>query len=294
MAVVITHAERSNRLRDIRGLIDSCVRQSDNLGRLEASMILEQQSLSTINTAMQGFLTQLDATITSIGTQLSGLSTVHRAHVTAGMPPLNSALQLIKCDNGYSVIQPLDASNWATAFADSDVVALTNCEDAGNDGIYQVALAGSGSSQAELIQQPLLDASTGWTVGTNWAISGGKATHTGGAVQALAVLTADMVGGTYVSGAPYIATITVSSVNASNGVTIECGTGMTDMTITANGTYTFLLKSDGIGISIAPTSGFTGSVDALSLKRVLGISLASAISVTNSADTTCVVTLEER
>jgi hypothetical protein len=294
MAVVIEHSQRTQRLREIEAMVTAVRRKSETLARYETALINEGQSVATINTDIQAQLTAMADDITAIRTGLNNISTVHRALVKAGMPPLNAGLQLIKCDNGYSVLQPKDSSNWSGAFAANDVVKLASCEESANDGIYQVSLIGYGSTQAELIQQPELDASTGWTVGANWSIAAGKATHTGGAVQALAVLTADMVGGAYTANKPYIGIITVSNVNASNSVTIDCGTGMDDLTITTAGTYTFAVKSDGIGISIAPTSGFTGSVDYLSLKPVLGMVLDTAITTTNSHDTTCVVTLEER
>lgn len=295
MAVVITHKERSARLLAIRKLLDSVTRRSRAMERLEASMIDEQQSVSYINTEIQAALDALADDITVITDQLSGLSDVHRAYVTAGMPPWNSSLQLLKTNNGYGIIQPRDGSNWSGAFANEDVIKLTDCEDAENDGVYTVDLVGGGSGQPELVQQPNIDAATGFTVGSNWSISGGKATHSAGSTDPLSIAASDFVGGApaFVNNAPYIGVIEISDYSAGT-LTVDCGAGVTDLVLSANGEYSFMLKADGTSFDLDPSSSFIGAVTSLSIVRVLGVVFSPNLSVQNATDTTCVVTLEER
>jgi len=297
MAVVITHKERTTRLRRLRDLLTAAVQQSDGLDKLEASMIAEQQLMTTINTSMQVSLTQLDAAITEIASQLTNLSTVHRLFTKAGMPPSSESIALTNTGsattftNLYTVINPSGTSHWGGLFADGDMISLSECENAADDGVYEVVAPGASQTDtSDILSDGAFASGTGWTAGSGWTISGGKATHSTG--TATLTQAAGSMSGAFTSGKAYYGSITTSGRSAGSLV-VSTGT-IEAISITTDGTYTFVIVSDGSNLTLTPSNDYNGAVESISLLPVRGCVISPKVGTANAADTTIQIALEER
>jgi hypothetical protein len=106
--------------------------------------------------------------------------------------------------------------------------------------------------------------STGWTLGSGWTISGGVASHTGTSTEAL-------VRNDY-NGSPYrVERIQFEMVSVSSGgVTFQLGSVTSRNVATSTGYGTHTITGTGTGnFRIIPTSGFTGSIDNVTIEQDL-------------------------
>jgi hypothetical protein len=107
------------------------------------------------------------------------------------------------------------------------------------------------------------DGSRYWTVGANWTISNGKATHATGSTATLSQANALRVGETYdvyvvISGAT-AGSVTVSCGSAAGTAVSASGFSCNGVTCAGNGT-----------ITITPTSTFDGSIDEIRIYHRTG------------------------
>ena len=104
-------------------------------------------------------------------------------------------------------------------------------------------------------------ASTGWVVGTNWAIAAGIATHTAGNTDTLSQI------GLVIPGCEHVLTYDVLTTTAGS-VTASLG-GKDGTTQTADGTYVeFITAGNTRDLVFTPTSAFDGDIDNVVLRTV--------------------------
>lgn len=112
-------------------------------------------------------------------------------------------------------------------------------------------------TRLELVINGEMNSSTGWTLGANWAISGGLLTHTPGSIATASQNT------TLVNGYIYVVNYQVTGRTAGS-VTINVG-GDADTARSADGLYAYNATATTNGFTITPTSDFDGSIDNMSI-----------------------------
>ena len=156
-----------------------------------------------------------------------------------------------------------DSSELTTSFSTSAGLAAALSDETGTElSVFNrgPSLVGNPTIDSDYAADRMVNGdfgtSTGWTVGSGWAISGGVATHTGGGGTAT-LSRADIVG---TVGNLERLKITISGRTAGT-ITLGIG-GQTSMTLSTNTVHTFYTKSVTTGgYIITPTSTFDGSLD---------------------------------
>jgi len=125
--------------------------------------------------------------------------------------------------------------------------------------------AGTKSLGAEMVSLGDLSAATGWTAGSGWTISGGKATHTGGGgTNALSQSACAPVAASI-----YKVTYTLGHAAAFAGSVVASIGGVNDTTRTVKGTYTsYIRASSTAALAFTPSNDFDGYVDDVSVKKI--------------------------
>lgn len=148
----------------------------------------------------------------------------------------------------------------------------------GNGTDLTVASGGSinlNTSINEKVTNGTFDTDTGWTKGTNWTISGGKANHGIGLSSELEQNVS------VVATETYLLTFTVSD-RTTGQLDAKVGGSSYGTAITANGTYTQTFTAINTGnLMLRGDASFNGSVDDVSLKKV-GSVYTNGIASSNS------------
>lgn len=298
MAVTLSNSDRVKRVRVIQGMLASLLRSAKDIDRLTEQMKDENQAPGTIFTNITALLTDWDALRDQIATELSNISEVYQTEIYVGLPNNLRAMAFLPCSGSKSVIQPLYATtSWNALFDADDIIRITNAEDSGNNTAWKVLLAPTGGVDTftTYIVNGDMGSATGWTVGANWAIGSGVATHTAGATNTLSQAVADLAA-TPIANSVFYVTFTVAARTAGT-LTVSMG-GSYSLTVSANGTYKVALDYSGAGgLVFTPTSAFDGTVDTVSAIAIFGL-VVEAIPSTgalteNQYDTTAIITLEE-
>ena len=132
------------------------------------------------------------------------------------------------------------------------------------------------------IPSPLFLDSTGWTVGANWAISGGAATHTPGATNVLSVTFANQ-SVKLLANQNYKVELNMTGRTVGS-IGIGVGNGL-DATIITNGVTTRTINSGALGtdiVQIIPTSDFDGSILGISVIPLKGVTIQTGAAYNES------------
>ena len=123
------------------------------------------------------------------------------------------------------------------------------------------------------VPQPLFLASTGWTVGANWAISGGGATHTPGATNTLSVTFANQ-STKLLANQNYKVELNMTGRTVGS-IGIGVGNGLAAGIVT-NGVTTRTINSGAMGadkVEVFPSSDFDGTLLGLSVVPLKGVTI---------------------
>lgn len=157
------------------------------------------------------------------------------------------------------------ASNPIRTLVETDVVAQWWLDDA--SGIYAAVHNPALAEGRNTVINGDMGSSTGWTLGANWAISGGLATHTTGSVATLSQLLA------LVLNRIYKIVFTVSGRTAGS-VTVSAGASGTARS--SNATFTeYIYDTASTSLIFTPTTDFDGSIDNVTVQEV-GIAASSS------------------
>ena len=121
------------------------------------------------------------------------------------------------------------------------------------------------AAQSELVTNGTFDADASWTKGTGWTISGGQAVASGASAFS-------ELGQTIVAAAGDTFVITLSCTVTAGSLLVWIGTSATSVSVTTSGEKTIILKASGSNSIkiVASGSGFTGTVDNVSVKALPG------------------------
>lgn len=122
----------------------------------------------------------------------------------------------------------------------------------------------SASLASEKVTNGNMSSASGWTQGSPWSITGGKATHASNGTGALAQNVSMRIGERYV--------LSITVLDYTSGtLTVVCGGVTLTSSIAANGTYTFRFRATTTGaLSITATNTARLSVDDVSVKKLQG------------------------
>lgn len=318
MATVLSAKQVCDRLRRIEALVRDLRQQRATIGRYAESMEREGQTALDIETTINGMLTDWGALRTEIIDELTAIPIIHQSRVKVGMPALYSSTDIeaanqshLGVDSQPSAIIRSNTSMEQTktngpfhVFLQNDIVSISSAEDDSNNisGIKVVYNTAAGGKN--LITNGGFASSTGWTEsgdsGTEIVITGGQAVFTAGTCT-LAQAKADMYNAGVSDSSSqgwdailYLVEFTLSGVSAG---TLSVGTNTTaaQHTVTANATHRALIVGDGNAAGLVFTAtGFTGNIDNVSMVPFSGIALNYPLSVDNTADSSVVITLEQR
>ena len=307
MAVVLSGTEVVERLRAQRGVLDALIRQRRDFERQAESMEDAGYDAATIATTINGLLTDWGALRDEMVTNLSAIPIVYQSKVKIGMPA-NYTSAVIKAsdpaNSNYGTIQVEAAKETYTSpfsvFQASDVVSITSAEDDANNlpWIVRYTPATAGTDKCT---NGGFASSASWTeAATGITFSGGKcnflvADYNGSITfDELYQAKAAMTGGAWTDGARYLVTFTISSYSAGS---LSTGTvaDRYQATFSSDGTHSAIVTadSDTKGLIFTPST-FTGSIDNVSIIPWNGLAFTGGIGSDNTADTSLVITLQER
>lgn len=324
MATVLSAKQVCDRLRRIESLVRDLRQQRATIGRYAESMEREGQTALDIETTINGMLTDWGALRTEIIDELTALPVIHQSRVKIGMPALYSSAN-IEAANGSHVgvdsepsaiirsntlLEQTKTNGPFHVFLQDDIVSISSAEDSDNNVTGVKVVYNTAAGGRDIITNGGFDSASSWTEsgdsGTEIVITGGKAVFTTGTCT-LSQAKADM----YNAGASnsssqgwdailYLVEYTIDGFSAG---TISVGTNTTaaqytltySSSVDNNKTHRALIVGDGNAAGLVFTAtGFTGNIDNVSMVPFSGIALNYPLSVDNAADSSLVITLEQR
>jgi hypothetical protein len=312
MALYLSDKEINKRLRRLISMLEDLRRQRASIGKMADNMANEGQTASTISTTISGLLTDWASNLSQVITELSAVPTTWQPYVKVGMPGMyNSAVieaanQANLNDAGIpsALVRPdatceVNQVSPFAIFAAGDIVSISNAENYENDLTMEVQHTPE-SAGSEKIQNGKFNNATPatyWTEtgdgGTEIVITSGACTFTN-ATAVLSQTKTDMVAGTWPSGTRYIVTFVLSDVSAG---TLAIGTNANAAihTVTANGEHRVLVTADNNAAGLKFTAtGFTGVLTSVSAIPMTGLTFNGPLGRDNDADSSLVITLQER
>lgn len=312
MALYLSDKEINDRQLRLIGMLVDLRRERANIGKYADAMANEGQTVSTINTAVSALLVDWASNLSQITTELAALPTTWQPYVKVGMPGMyNSAV--IEAANQSNLNDAFTPSAIIRAdatcevnligpfgfFAAGDIVSISHAENSGNNKTMEVQHTPEAPGSEKIQNGTFTNATpaTGWTKandgGTEIVITNGLCTFTS-ATAVLSQAKADMVGGTWPSGTIYLLTFTLSGVS---GGTLAVGTAANAAihTVTANATHHTVVTADNNSAGLKFTAvGFTGVLTNVSAIPLTGLTFNGPLASDNAADTSIVITLQER
>jgi len=308
MAKYYSGDEVITRLKNLREILDDLIAQRRSIEKEAQAREASGQDAVTVASAINTLLTDWGALKLDVVTNLSAIPTAYQSKVRIGMPErfnaaFIAAAQPSNVTNGItggmicpSSFEACTTVNPFSVFANGDVVSITNAEDAGNDitGTQVVYTPDSASTSV------IAEDSTKVTAGTNWTAAGLNETFVGTATaaatgSALKFLKANMFV-TWTAGKKYLVRFTISSISAgsvsvgTNTAAYYTGTAATEhfAVVTADS------HADGLVFKSADAVALTATIKNISCTPFNGLLLTSPLGKANTADSSLVVTLQER
>jgi hypothetical protein len=303
MAIVISGDECAARLSDqisnLRALkrqrlaIESQSRQMENAGYASGA----------IATVINALLTDWGTLRDQIVTELTALPLVYQAKASIGMPALYTSAVIDAADSanaGEATIRVnVDSETIVSPFSvftAGDIISISNAEDPENDISAVVRYTPHATPRADLISNGTFATDTLWTKGADWTIAAGVANAASTTNTALKSGTG---GGTamttaWTAGQYYLVTYTITISAGYLNIGTNTTTGQASATV-AGAAKTAIILADGHSDGLTFTGvGFTGTLDSVSVIPFTGLALDRSLGADNSADTSLVVTLQER
>lgn len=313
MATYLSGKEIGERLRRVRGIIDGLIRQRDEIERFAEAQMDEGQTAATVETSVNGLLTDWEALKAQAVTELTAIPYVWKPQVRIGMPALYKAAYVLANEQGNvnsvtgaaggSISINSDAETTTSpfsVFAAGDVVSISKAEDSANriTGIVQYTPASPSTTRITNGDFSDSTPATAWTEtgdgGTEVVITAGVATFTS-ADCTLAQAKADMIGGGWTNAARYLVRFTLDTVTTGT-LSVGTTTDPAQHVVTANGNHRaiILADNDAAGLIFTASGTFTGNLTNISVIPWTGIALDCPLLNDNAYDTKIVVALEER
>lgn len=313
MAIYISLEEMQKQVKGCEEILWTLRRNLSTFVRRRNALEAEGQSGSTVNTSINNLLTDWDALRDEVVTVLGAIPNTYKIRVKVGMPsqymsaiispvdPVNAGRGTIRVGNGPdgNSLEPY-VNPFGGLFLDNDKIIISQAEDSANNGTHRLWFDAmewySSTPLYNHITGSTADAdfSSTWTGSGSghWTLTSTTATHNTGNTTALEFPGISLTAAT--DNKPHILKFTVSSMTAGS-VTAAWLAGIHSRTVTANGTYECIVTGQsGDSVKFTPTSAFDGVISAVSMRRWTGLAFDSALGAANTADTSIVVSLEER
>lgn len=310
MAKYLSGDEVDSKLSQIIGMLTALKRQRREIEKQAETMEDSGETASAVATTINGLLTDWGSLRDEIVTNLSAIPVLYQSRVKIGMPErytsarieatnqsnvndYGEACAVIRAPHAYEMeISPF------SVFQSGDIVSISRAENSANN-ISAVVRYTPETATSEIIINGGFSSASNWTEtgdsGTEVTITGGKAVFSS-ATCTLSQAKADMVGGggNWVNSHKYLVTFTLDTVSAGT-LSVGTNTNPAQHTVTASATHTAIISADNNAAGLIFTAtGFTGNLDNVSVIPFTGIGLTTPLTTDNTADTSLVITLQER
>lgn len=303
MAIVISGDEAIGRLRAQISILKGLLRQRKDIDRQASRGEAEGQVAVDIQTTANDLLTDWNTLKTQSNADLAGIPYVHQARVKIGMPALYQSAVIDAADSanaGEATIRVNADSETIVSpfsvFTAGDIISISNAEDPENDISAVVRYTPHATPRADLISNGTFATDTLWTKGADWTIAAGVANAASTTNTALKSGTG---GGTamttaWTAGQYYLVTYTITISAGYLNIGTNTTTGQASATV-AGAAKTAIILADGHSDGLTFTGvGFTGTLDSVSVIPFTGLALDRSLGADNAADTSLVLTLQQR
>lgn len=310
MAKYLSGDEVVAQMRQIIGMLEALVRQRKEIERKAETMEDSGETASAVATTINGLLTDWGSLRDEIVTNLSAIPTAYQSRVKIGMPERYTSAAIYATnesnlnDSGEAcgIIRVGDRSaeesvNPFSVFQAGDVISISSAENSGNNVVGAAVVYTPESNNAT----PMNYAYGLWSAGTNWTLSGTTRTNFQAVGAAVATgtkfnLPKANMSPAWTNGDVYIVEFTLSNVSAGS---VSVGTNTAAYyTASANETHRALVvadsHSDGLVFKSADAIAFSGTVSNINCVAFNGLALKRPLATDNTADTSLVITLQER
>jgi hypothetical protein len=303
MAIVISGDEAIGRLRAQISILKGLLRQRKDIDRQASRGEAEGQVAVDIQATANDLLTDWNTLKTQSLADLAGIPYVHQARVKVGMPALYQSAVIDAADSanaGEATIRVNADSETIVSpfsvFTAGDIISISNAEDPENDISAVVRYTPHATPRADLISNGTFATDTLWTKGADWTIAAGVANAASTTNTALKSGTG---GGTamttaWTAGQYYLVTYTITISAGYLNIGTNTTTGQASATV-AGAAKTAIILADGHSDGLTFTGvGFTGTLDSVSVIPFTGLALDRSLGADNAADTSLVLTLQQR
>lgn len=303
MAIVISGDEAIGRLRAQISILKGLLRQRKDIDRQASRGEAEGQVAVDIQTTANDLLTDWNTLKTQSLADLAGILYVHQARVKVGMPALYQSAVIDAADSanaGEATIRVnVDSETIVSPFSvftAGDIISISNAEDPENDISAVVRYTPHATPRADLISNGTFATDTLWTKGADWTIAADVANAASTTNTALKSGTG---GGTamttaWTAGQYYLVTYTITISAGYLNIGTKTTTGQASATV-AGAAKTAIILADGHSDGLTFTGvGFTGTLDSVSVIPFTGLALDRSLGADNAADTSLVLTLQQR
>ena len=310
MAKYLSGDEVDSKLSQIIGMLTALKRQRREIEKKAETMEDSGETASAVATTINGLLTDWGSLRDEVVTNLSAIPVLYQSRVKIGMPERYTKAAIYATNKSYlnsygeacAIIRVGDHSaesaiNPFAFFQSGDIVSVSSAENSGNNCVgASVVYTPESSNNAPLTYTGAL-----WTAGTNWTVTGSTIANfqaVGAAVSTGTKFNLSKVNmsGAWTNGDVYLVEFTLSGVSAGS---VSVGTNTAAYyTATSNGTHYALVTadnhSDGLVFKSADAIAFSGTVSSVYCVAFNGLLLSRPLTTDNDADTSLVITLQER